>query len=238
MMTLTRRRWVGAENLGRPGEGRVVAANHLSWFDPLVIAHIMNDNDRMPRFLAKDAVFDVPIVGSMASGTGQIPVYRDSDNAGDVVRAAVDAVRGGEAVVVYPEGTLTRDPDLWPMTGKTGAARIALESGQPVVPMAHWGVQQIMRPYHKEFRVLPRKLLKVSVGPPVDLDDLRGRALDADVLTEATSRIMDAIAGQLAFLRGERVPRDRWSLKQGRRLPIEHPLPPPGADAPRRTEED
>lgn len=226
MMTLTRRQWFGVENLGQPGDGLVVAANHMSWFDPLVIAHIMNDNDRMPRFLAKDSVFEIPVVGRIIGGAGQIPVYRESTNAGDVVRAAVDAVRDGESVVVYPEGTLTRDPDLWPMTGKTGAARIALTSGAPVVPLAHWGAQKIMRPYKKEFNLFPPKKLWVSVGSPVDLDDLRDQEITAPVLVEATSRIMDAIAVQLAFLRRERRPKDRWDPREARRVPVPHPLPP------------
>ncbi len=225
MMAMTRRRWFGVANLGRPGDGLVVAANHMSWFDPLVIAHIMNDNDRMPRFLAKDSVFEIPVLGKIIDGAGQIPVYRHTADASGAVSAAVSAVGGGEAVVVYPEGTLTRDPDLWPMTGKTGAARIALSSGKPVVPLAHWGAQEIMGPYKKEFHVVPRKRLMVSVGPPVDLDDLREMPPGAEVLREASARIMDAITAQLAFLRRERPPQGRWDPRQGRRVVVDHPLP-------------
>lgn len=225
MMALTRRNWRGVEHLGQPGEGIVVAPNHISWIDPIVVSHIMNDNDRVPRFLAKDVLFEVPIAGRIVNGAGQIPVYRHTSNAADAVRAAVDAVRSGEAVVVYPEGTLTRDPDLWPMTGKTGAARIALTSGRPVIPMAHWGVQRIMRPYRKELRLLPPKTLHVAAGPPVRLDDLRGTDLTAEVLTEATSRIMDAITELEAGLRGERPPDGRWNPKAGERQPVRHPLP-------------
>jgi 1-acyl-sn-glycerol-3-phosphate acyltransferase len=129
-------------------------------------------------------------------------------------------------VVVYPEGTLTRDPDLWPMTGKTGAARIALTSGRPVVPLAHWGVQEIMRPYRKELRFFPPKVIRISVGPPVDLDDLRDRPLSAEVLTEATSRIMDAITTQLESVRRESAPAERWDPRLHRRTPVEHPIPP------------
>lgn len=227
MMTITRRDWRGVENLGGPQDGMVIAANHMSWFDPMVICHILNDNNRIPRFLAKDALFDVPAVGKVISGTGQIPVYRNTENAAEAVSAAVAAVSEGQAVVVYPEGTLTRDPKLWPMTGKTGAARIALTSGAPVVPLAHWGAQKVMRPYKKEFRIIPPPKIAIAVGEPVDLDDLRGRELTPAVLTEATSRIMDAIATQLAQLRGEEVPELRWDMKAKELRPIEHPLPPP-----------
>lgn len=225
MMTITRRDWSGAEYVGKPGEGVVVAANHMSWFDPMVIAHFMNDNDRALRFLAKDKLFEVPIAGRIISGAGQIPVYRETTGAGDAVRAAVAAVNAGEAVVVYPDGTLTRDPDLWPMMGKTGAARIALLSGKPVVPLAHWGAQEVMGPYRKEFHVFPPKRMKVAAGPPVDLDDLRGRDVTTEVLIEATIRIVDAITELLGTLRDETPPVDRWNPKTQRREVVPHPLP-------------
>lgn len=227
MMTVTRRDWRGVEHLGQPGDGLIVAPNHISWIDPIVLAHFLNDHDRVPRFLAKDSLFSVPVVGRIISGAGQIPVYRRTRNAGEAVRSAVSAVSAGEAVVVYPEGTLTRDPDLWPMTGKTGAARIALLSGRPVIPVAHWGVQQIMGPYAKELHLFPPKTLSVAAGPPVDLDDLADRDLDDDVLTEATSRIMDAITALLATLRNEQAPKLRWDSRGGAREPVRHPLPPP-----------
>jgi len=227
MMTITRRDWRGVENLGGPQDGMVIAANHMSWFDPMAICHVLNDNNRIPRFLAKDSLFEIPAVGKVISGTGQIPVYRNTENAAEAVSAAVTTVAEGQAIVVYPEGTLTRDPELWPMTGKTGAARIALTSGAPVVPLAHWGAQKVMRPYKKEFRIIPPPRIAVSVGKPVELADLREQKLSPEVLTEATSRIMDAIAAELAQLRNEPVPELRWDMKAGERRPIQHPLPPP-----------
>ncbi|MDZ7576981.1 MAG: lysophospholipid acyltransferase family protein [Candidatus Nanopelagicales bacterium] len=233
MMGLTRRDWRGAEHLGKPGEGCVVAANHLSWFDPIVVAHFLNDNNRAPRFLAKDRLFEVPVVGSIVGNSGQIPVYRATDNASDSVRAAVDAVEQGEAVLVYPDGTLTRDPDLWPMTGKTGAARISLLSGCPVIPVAHWGAQDVMRPYKKELRVLPPKTMRVAAGPPVDLDDLRGLPMTTEVVEEATTRIVDAITDLLADLRNERPPTERWSRRLGKRVPVHRGLDKPRSPAPK-----
>lgn len=225
MMTITRHQWRGEENLGQAKDGMVIAANHMSWFDPLVICHIMNDNNRIPRFLAKDSLFEVPLVGRIVAGAGQIPVYRNTRDAEKAVSAAVEAVEEGQAVVVYPEGTLTRDPALWPMTGKTGAARIALTSGAPVVPLAHWGAQKVMRPYKKELNVLPPPEISVAVGEPVNLDDLRDRDLSQDVLEEATSRIMDAITQELALLRQEPAPTERWNIKAKALRPIHHPIP-------------
>lgn len=219
LMVWTKRDWRGQEHLGAPGEGVVVAANHLSWFDPLLLLHYSNDADRPARFLAKDSLFEIPFVGRVMTGAGTIPVYRESGNAADAVKAAVAAVEGGEAVWVYPEGTITRDPDLWPMSGKTGAARIALESGAPVIPVAHWGVQELMGPYKVELNLIPRKTIHVLTGPPVDLDDLRDKPITDRVLQEATTRILDTIAALLGELRGEQPPQDRWDLRAGERVP-------------------
>ncbi len=130
LMLLTKRDWRGVEHLPRTG-GCVVATNHVSEFDPVPFAHFIYDNGRLPRFLGKAEVFKVPVVGRIIHSAGQIPVYRKTTDAAKAFSAAVAAVQKGECVVVYPEGTLTRDPDLWPMVGKTGAARIALTTGCP-----------------------------------------------------------------------------------------------------------
>ncbi|MFI0433479.1 MAG: lysophospholipid acyltransferase family protein [Candidatus Nanopelagicales bacterium] len=208
-MTITKRDWRGVENLRRdypPNDGIVVAANHLSWFDPLPLCHVLWDNGRPPRILAKDSLFDVPVLKQILNGAGQIPVKRSTDDAALAVADAVEAVHDGEAVVLYPEGTITRDPELWPMSGRTGAARIALQSGAPVIPIAQWGAQDVMGPYRKEFKLLPRKVMHLNVGAPVDLDDLRGQPITAAVLSDATTRIMDDIAGLLGELRDESPP--------------------------------
>jgi len=197
----TRHEWRGTENLAGD-HGLVLASNHLSWFDPLAISHVLWENDRPPRFLAKDSLFTVPFVGWVLKDTGQIPVVRGTRDAALSVQAAVDAARRGECVVVYPEGTITKDPQMWPARAKSGAARIALTAGVPLVPMAQWGAQEVMGPYRKEFKILPRKTMHVLVGPPVNLDDLRGRELTAEVLSIASQRLMDAITDLLRALRG------------------------------------
>ena len=220
MMAGTRRQWLGREHLGRPGDGMVIAANHISWIDPILIAHFMNDTGRPPRFLAKDALFEAPVLGSIMSGADQIPVHRGSADAAQAVASAVEAVEAGEAVFVYPEGTLSRDPQMWPMSGKTGAARIALTADAPVIPLAHWGGHRIMRPYKKELRMFPPKPVAVIAGGPVDLADLRALDLTVPVLEEATTRIMDAITELEAELRNETPPPDRWDYRAERRVPV------------------
>lgn len=214
LMVLTKRDWRGAENL--PDGGFVLAANHISHLDPLTFAHFCVDNGLPPRYLAKASILDAPIVGRLIRTTEQIPVYRSTANAADAFSAAVEAVRDGGAVIIYPEGTITRDADLWPMSGKTGAARVALATGCPLVPAAQWGAHQMLAPYTKTPRLLPRKTIHVRVGPPVDLDDLRGTPVTAEVLAEATRRTMVAIGDLLGQIRGLPAPTGRFTIR-GRR---------------------
>jgi len=212
LTAMTRRDWRGAENLPTDS-GFVACSNHLSYTDPLTLAHFLVDHGWPPRFLAKQAVFEIPVIGRIVTGAGQIPVRRASVEAGLSLEAAVAAVRAGECVVVYPEGTLTRDPALWPMTGKTGAARIALTTGAPVVPIAQWGPQELLEPYGKRLHVLRRPLVHVWAGPPVDLSPWQGRPLDGVVLGGATEAILAAITGLLEQIRGEHAPAERWNPK-------------------------
>ena len=205
---ISRREWLHEERLPAEG-GIVVAPNHLSYYDPIVLARILWDNRRPPRFLAKSGIFDLPFIGRVVKGAGQIPVYRQSAEAANAMRDAIAAVESGEAVVIYPEGTLTRDPALWPMTGKTGAARVALATGCPVVPIAQWGAQRVLAPYAKRPKLFPRKTVRAIVGDPVDLSDLMGREPTAEVLRIATDRIMAAITALLAELRDETAPETR-----------------------------
>ncbi len=167
-----------------------------------------------PRFLGKEEVFRIPVLGRLVTATGQIPVYRESGDAARAFSAAVEGVREGECVAIYPEATLTRDPDLWPMVGKTGAARVALTTGCPVVPIAQWGPQEILWPYAKRPHLLPRRTVHVLAGPPVDLSAFHGAPLDGETLRGATDAILDAVAALLGELRGEAPPAVRWDPRQ------------------------
>lgn len=209
LRAFTRRRWIDGHKIPATG-GCVVAGNHISHLDPFTFAHFIYDNGRLPRYLAKAEVFEVPVGGRIIRSAGQIPVSRLTSDASQAFSAAVEAVNRGECVAVYPEGTITRQPGLWPMTGKTGAARIALTTGCPVIPVAQWGVQDILAPYAKMPSLLPRKLVTMKAGDPVDLDSLRGEPLTPEVLRQATSRIMDAITTLLEEIRGERAPQVRF----------------------------
>ena len=200
LMLLTRREWRGGEYIPRSG-GCVVVTNHVSEFDPVPFGHFVYEQGRVPRFLGKAEVFRVPVVCSILRSAGQIPVYRMTSDATKAFSAAVAAVRRGECVVVYVEGTITRDPGLWPMVGKTGAARIGLTTGCPVIPVAQWGPQDVLAPYGRRPRLLPRKLMQMRAGPPVDLSSLQGREPSPGALREATDRIVADITSLLEVIR-------------------------------------
>lgn len=212
LMRFTRRDWTGYEHFPTEG-GFIVCPNHISYADPLLLAHYVFDSGRAPHFLAKESVFRIPVAGKIIAKAEQIPVYRESGQAADAFQAAVQAVHDNKVVVVYPEGTITRDPGIWPMTGKTGAARIALETRCPVIPVAQWGAQEIIAPYDKKVALFPRKTIRMRAGVPVDLSDLYGQQRSQAVLREATERIMSAITRELEVLRGEPAPAERFDAR-------------------------
>ncbi|MFI6289732.1 lysophospholipid acyltransferase family protein [Streptomyces sp. NPDC051018] len=217
LLVLFKRDWRGTEHIPADG-GFITAVNHNSYLDPLSYAHFQYNSGRVPRFLAKAALFKGSFVGMMLRGTRQIPVYRESTNALDAYRAAVLAIERGECVAFYPEGTITRDPEMWPMAGKTGAARIALQTKVPVIPVAQWGANLAMPPYarEKKLRLFPRKTLIVQAGPPVDLSGFYDLEPTPEVLREATEAIMAAITSLLEEVRGEKAPDEPYDNRTAR----------------------
>jgi 1-acyl-sn-glycerol-3-phosphate acyltransferase len=208
--------WHGQENFPATG-GMILAANHLSYFDVLALSLFSDHAGRYPVFLAKSSLFDIKVLGPIISKLGQLPVYRDQSDAALVLRDAEQGLRNGACVIFYPEATVTRDPDLWPMVGKSGAARLALATGVPVIPVAHWGAQNIL-PYGSAVpRLLPRKRVQVLAGPPVDLSAFRDQPLTAQNLREATELIMADITKLLAKLRGETPPAEPFHPAVARR---------------------
>jgi 1-acyl-sn-glycerol-3-phosphate acyltransferase len=202
LMVLTKRDWQGAEKLPR-GTGYVLAPNHISHVDPFVISHFMVDHGVTPRFLAKDTLMTGRGIGSILRSAEQIPVRRRTANARDSLAPAEAAVRSGQVVTIYPEGTITRDPAAWPMSGYTGAVRVALATGKPLVPLMQWGPQDILWPYSKRPHLLPRKTMHIRVGDPLDLSDLEGQELTDKLLRTATDRLMDTLTAMMAEVRGE-----------------------------------
>jgi 1-acyl-sn-glycerol-3-phosphate acyltransferase len=213
LLATTTRTWIDGEKIPATG-GCIIVFNHVSHVDPLTAAHIVYDHGRMPRYLAKSGLFKNRALATFLRAAGQIPVERLSKNAKGAFDAAVAAVEAGEVVVVYPEGTLTRDPDLWPMVGKSGAARIALETGCPVIPIGQWGAHNLLYPYAKKPHLFPRTQITMKVGDPVPLDDLRAKPRTIETINQATARIMDALTALVADLRHEQPPAERFDPRK------------------------
>lgn len=195
----------GAERIPREGPALLVL-NHVSHLDPAVDAVFVHRNRRVPRFMAKESLTRVPIFGKILLGSGGIPVSRGTTEAGDSLRAAHETLREGKVVVIYPEGTITRDPLGWPKRSFAGVARLALDNDVPVIPIARWGTQDIWNGYTKKFRPLPRKTVVHSVGEPVDLSAYREKDRSQAVLREVTDLLMGEVLELLAEVRGERPP--------------------------------
>ncbi|MGC5615844.1 lysophospholipid acyltransferase family protein [Georgenia sp. Z1491] len=233
LRTLVGRRWSGTRNLPRSG-GFVVAANHVSNLDPVLVGDLLLTHGAPPAILAKSELFARPVLAAILRAAGQVEVRRDSADAARALDDARAALRSGRCVLVFPEGSFTRDPDLWPMTGRTGAARLALEAGVPLVPVVTWGGQRVLPPFTSRFRPWPRVTAEVVVGRPMTREDLLpdapaapeaapgagptpgatpGADLTADELAGATARIMDRLAAMLGVVRGETPPLRLWDTR-------------------------
>ena len=204
---LFRIRWRHLERMPSPESGGVIVAiNHVSQIDTILMARFIWSSGRVPRFMIKAGVFGWPVIGSIMRGAGQIPVYRGTTDAAKSLRDAVTALERGEAIIIYPEGTTTKDPDNWPMQAKTGIARLVLLSPDtPVIPVGQWGAQQNRRKFSLR-RLGRRRTAQASVGMPLDLSKYRGAEENAANLREITDVIMSAVRDQVAELRGEPAP--------------------------------
>ena len=183
--------------------GAIIVVNHVSHVDPFLVAKMIIDGARRPRFLAKDTLFKNNATGVAMRGMGHIPVKRGTTDAVQSLQAAVDALNAGGLIVLHPEDTVTRDPDGWPMAGKTGAARLALLAPNiPVIPIAQWGVQEQVDLYKKKVKLIPRPKHVMSVGAPIDLSAFHDRDLTPRTLREVTDVIMRRLRHDVAELRG------------------------------------
>lgn len=199
----------GLENL--PKGGYILVGNHVSYLDPLAFAYsVYIHMKRVPHYLVKEGLFKVPVLRTLLPKVGQIPVYRGTRTNDDSLRAAKEFLKAGQVVVVFPEGTLTRDPNLWPMRGKSGAIRMAVELGVPIVPAGHWGVEKVLGNYSKKFRPNPFHTVRVKIGKPLYFKELEGKTLTTQEIADATDQVMHAISDIVGELRGEKPPKTLW----------------------------
>lgn len=205
----------GVEKLPKDG-AYILVGNHVTNVDALAVAYfIYMQLKRAPHFLAKEGLFRTPVVGSVLRAAGQIPVYRSGRRNDEPLRAAFEFLKSGHSIAIFPEGTLTRDPELWPMRGKPGAVRLALEAGVPVYPFGQWGSEKVLPQYGAKFRPGFWKKVDVLIGDEIDLSKFRHKQLSPADLNEATKVVMHSITDLVAELRGEPAPAEIWD-------PVDH----------------
>lgn len=205
MIVMSKRDWRGMAHIPPTGPV-IVVANHIGHADPFVLAHYIYDAGRWPVYLAKASVFRIPVLGRWLHAVEQTPVERGTVDAVKALDAAVAAINSGKCVLIYPEGTTTKEPDLWPMRGKTGAARLWLSTGAPVIPVAMWGPQTLFDPRTRRLRPVPRTPVTVVAGPPIDLSRWAGAAANAATLNEITEQMMLVLRDMVAEIRGGTAP--------------------------------
>lgn len=216
---LARRRYSGAQRFAGTGAALLVA-NHVSHLDPVFDVIYVRSAGRVPHVLAKASLFKIPILGRVVAGSDQIPVERGSGAGQAALEPATQALRDGKVVVIYPEGTVTKDPDRWPMRPRPGVAALALSGDFPVIPVVHWGTQDLYDSYAtgRKFHPWPRKTIKVIAGDPIDLSAFRGRPVDARAIRDVSYLIMGTIRDMLAEVRGEPAPETFFDPKKADRL--------------------
>lgn len=202
----------GIEKLPKQG-AYILTPNHATNVDALAVAYFIYVHlRRAPHFLTKEGLFKIPVVGSILLSAGQIPVFRKGGQRNDdSLRIAYAYLAKGHSICVFPEGTLTREPNMWPMRGKTGAVRLALESGVPVYPVGHWGSEQVLSRYSSKFRPAFWKKVRFLVGEEIDLSQYRKKQLSPAELNEATEKVMRSITALVEELRGEKAPGELWN---------------------------
>jgi len=203
-------RATGTDKLPKSG-AYVLVSNHVTHVDPLAVAYLIYVKlKRAPHFLAKGSLFKLPLVGPLLRAAGQIPIYRGGQRNDEPLQAAHAFLDAGHVITIFPEGTLTREPNLWPMRGKTGAVRLALETNVPVYPIAHWGSEQILPHYGSKFRPGFWKPVDVIIGDEIDLARFRKKQLTPAEVHEATELVMRKITELVQELRGETAPTTLW----------------------------
>jgi len=198
-------RFDGLENV--PPDGPVlVACNHISYLDPLAHAYMLVKAGRRPRFLAKSELYEHGFLRMALERAHQIPVRRGSGSTAPV-DSAIEALKAGESVMIYPESTVTRNPDFTPMQGKTGVARLTLATDVPVLPIAVWGSQYVWQRDGIRSLAFGRPIW-LKAGAPLDFSRYEDRREDPVALREITDAVMDELTRLAADLRA-RYPK-RW----------------------------
>lgn len=227
-----RRRFVGAHRIPDTGAALLVA-NHISHIDPIFDVVFVRETGRLPHVLAKASLWKIPLIGRVLTATQQIPVERGNGAGQKALAAATDVLDAGGVVVIYPEGTVTKDPDMWPMRPRAGVAALALAGDFPVIPVAHWGSNHVYTSYGegRRFKPWPRKDVHVVTGDPIDLSAWRGKPIDNRAIRDVSFLIMEKVQEMVAELRGEEAPASLFNPKTAGRNSAASPAVTPEPDA-------
>lgn len=215
-----KRVWKGRQHIPTSG-GFIIAANHISNIDPVFLAEFVAFSGRWPRFLAKQELFNLKLIGGVFRSWRMISVDRTAADRGKVLDKAAQALAEGDCVAIYPESTFTLDPDGWPMSGQTGCARLALATKSPVIPIAQWGANELMPGIYLTYpRLFPRKTVQFVAGKPIDLSDLYDMEDQRRATRIATERIMKTLTDMVAEIRQLPAPEYRYDRKLNYRVPV------------------
>jgi 1-acyl-sn-glycerol-3-phosphate acyltransferase len=195
----------GAEHVPASGGG-VLASNHIGYLDFTFIGYGARAQGRRVRFMAKKEVFDHPVAGPLMRGMKHVPVDRFG-RAGDALRSAIEAMERGELIGMFPEGTISRS--FVPSAAKSGAARMAMEAGVPLVPCAVWGSQRILtkgRPKNMQRGVA----ITIAFGEPIAYEADEDPAAVTERLMKSIEALVDDL--QRSYPQEPAGPEDRWWL--------------------------
>jgi len=187
----------GLENIPSRGPA-LLCFNHISFLDPFASAYVVDRVGRRPRYLAKAELFDDKRIAWIIRGAKQIPVKRGTAEAPMALDQAIDALQRDELIVIFPEGTITTDPDLNPMQAKTGLARLALATGAPVIPGALWGTANVWPKGFAKRWWPPKQDICVRFGEPIPVEGDPNSAAD---WTRVGDTVMSEIGRLVASLR-------------------------------------
>ena len=206
--------WQGMENVPKKCPF-ILDPNHVSTYDPLLMSYAIALQGFQVRFLSKESMFKVPVLGWFMRKVGMIPVLRGGGDGADSLAHARQALEEGAVVGIYVEGTLTRDPAFWPMKGKTGLARLALDQRVPVIPVVQWGTQDVLDRYghFHPSTLLKRPNLYVRALPALDYSDIEGDSTNREGVRELTQRLQETLTSGLSDLRQEAAPEEVWDMK-------------------------
>jgi 1-acyl-sn-glycerol-3-phosphate acyltransferase len=222
---LVKRDWGDGSRTLPPSGGALIVANHISSFDPPALGEFVAYQGRWPYFLSKAPLFKVPVLGWLFRQAGQVPVHRGTRHSANALDAAIKHIEAGRVIVIYPEGTVSQDPQLWPMACKTGAARLAIAAGCPVIPVGQYGAEEVLydgggeHPAGRKgwggpgngWDIFPRKWVTFRIGAPIDMREFGTDPSNREAVRAATLRIVAALTELCEEIRGEQAPTLVWN---------------------------